>query len=127
MEFEEALKAELSTISELNNQVFPLNATEGTKAPYIVYVSSEGIQERTLDGYVRSREVDCEIHILHDKYFSLKDLTRQVISIIDSFQQRFIGGSTDVYVQASTYQKVNEMYLPDLLQYLCVLELTVRL
>jgi hypothetical protein len=127
MNFEEALVSELVGITDLINKIFPLNATEGIKPPYIVYVSSEGEQERTLDGYVISKEVNCELHILNDSYFGLKDITKQVISLIDTFQRRTIGGDGGVYVQSCTYEKVHEQYVPELLQCLCILEMKVRI
>lgn len=127
MNFEESLYNELLSITDLANNVFPLNAPTDTKPPYLVYVSSEGVQERTLDGYLSVRETTCELHILHDKYSSLKDLTRQVISLIDTFQRRTIGGTGGVYVQSATYEKVHEMFVPELIQCLCVLEMKVRI
>lgn len=127
MTFEESLYNELLTITGFNGNIFPLNAETDTKTPYLVYVSSEGEQERTLDGYVISKEITCELHILHDKYSSLKDLTRQVISLIDTFQRRTIGGTGGVYVQSATYEKVHEMFVPELIQCLCVLEMKVRI
>jgi hypothetical protein len=127
MNFEEALYIELNAITALNGNIFPLNADTDTKPPYLVYVSSEGEQERTLDGYVISKEVKCELHILNDTYFGLKDLTKQVISLIDTFQRRTIGGAGGVYIQSATYEKVHEQYVPELLQCLCILEMKVRI
>jgi hypothetical protein len=127
MTFEESLYNELATITDLNGEIYPLNADTDTKPPYLVYVSSEGEQERTLDGYVISKEITCELHILHDEYSSLKGLTRQVISLIDTFQRRIIGGSGGVYVQGATYENVHEQFVPELIQYLCILEIKVRI
>ncbi|WEG14004.1 hypothetical protein PU629_06445 [Pullulanibacillus sp. KACC 23026] len=127
MDFEDALKSELATIPDLTNRIFPLTGPEGQSAPYVVYALTDDVQERTLDGYIFYREITCELHILHSKYFSLSDLKRQITSLIDSFQRRVIGGDNGLFVQSATYEKVNEMYLPDLLQYLCVLEMKVSL
>jgi hypothetical protein len=46
MNFEEALRNELNSIPQIANKIFPLAATEGVKTPYLVYISSEGVQEK---------------------------------------------------------------------------------
>lgn len=127
MNFEEALRNELSSIPQLTNKIFPLAATEGVKTPYLVYVSSEGVQEKYLEGYAGSKEVDCELHILSDSYSSLKDITRQVNAKIVSFQERVIGGDNGVWIQDVTYEKVTEQYIDQLFQYLCIVNIRVRL
>ena len=127
MNFEEALDNELSGIPQLTNKIFPLAATEGVKTPYLVYVSSEGVQEKYLSGYAGNKEVDCELHILNDGYAGLKDITRQVIDKVISFQDRVIGGDNGVWIQDVTYERVTEQYIPELYQYLCVLSITVRI
>jgi hypothetical protein len=127
MYFEEALKIELENITELNNKVYPLAATEGVITPYLVYVSSEGVQEKYLEGYAGSKEVDCELHILSDSYPGLKDITRQVIAKVVTFQGRVIGGDNGVWIQDVTYERVTEQYIDQLFQYLCVISIRVRL
>lgn len=124
MTFEEALKAELITISELTN-VFPLNAPEGTQTPYLVYVTDNGIPDRTLDGNLITKEIECELHILHNSYPNLRNLTSQIGSLLDTFQQRVIGDG--FFVQSTVYDKITEQYIPELLQYLCILNLTIRI
>jgi hypothetical protein len=120
MNFEEALRAELSTITELTNKVFPLNATEGIKAPYIIYVSTEGIQDKTLQGYLASKEIECEINILHDSYVNLKSLTKQVLAKIIAFQGRIIGDNGP-FIQNVTYEKPVELYESLVFLYRCVI------
>jgi len=127
MNFEEALRNELSSISQLTNKIFPLAATEGVKTPYLVYVSSEGVQDKFLDGYRGSKEVDCELHILSDSYSGLKDITKQVITQVISFQDRVIGGTDGVWIQDVTYERVTEQYIDQLFQYLSVINVKVRI
>jgi hypothetical protein len=127
MYFEEALKTELMSIDGLNNKVFPLTAIEGVETPYLVYISSEGLQEKYFDGYSGSKEVQAELHILSDEYPSLKDMTRQVISIVLSFQNRVIGGTDGVMVYDVSYEKPTEQFIPELLQFLSVIPISVRI
>src|SRR5689334_14622596 len=123
MNFEQALQIELNSITGIADKIFPLVATEGVKTPYLVYVSSEGVPEKYLDGYEGAKEVECELHILNDSYSGLKDVTRQVISKIVKFQQSIIGGDGGVWVQNVTYSVGKEEYIDQLFQYLCVVSL----
>lgn len=91
MNFEEALVEELSSIEGLNDKVFPLNATEGTNPPFIIYVSSEGEQDQTLTGYTDTKALTCEIHLIAETYSELKSLIKLVIAKLQTFFARAIG------------------------------------
>ena len=108
MNFEEALTYELETITELDEKVFPVSAAEGIRAPFLIYVSSEGVQDNTLDGYLTSKEVECEIHVVHNSYKKMKDLTREVISKLQTFYGRSIG-IDGVFIKSLTYDKPTEV------------------
>ncbi|KQL54511.1 hypothetical protein AN964_14065 [Heyndrickxia shackletonii] len=125
MDFEEALRAELVTIDGLSNKVFPLNATEGTKPPYIIYVSSEGIQDKTLDGYQSNKEAPCEINIVHNSYENLKSMTKQVLDKIVSFEGRVIG-KDGPFIQELSYDKPIELYENEISAYRSVINFTVN-
>ena len=127
MNFEEALRNELSSITQITNKVFPLAATEGVKTPYLVYVSNEGVPEKCLTGYFGPKEVNGELHILNDTYSGLKDITKQVISKVESFQNRVIGGTGGVLIQDVSYEKPVEQYIDQLFQYLSIIPFTVRI
>lgn len=129
MYFEESLRIELMAIEGLENKVYPLTASEGTNPPYVVYTSSEGVFEKTLDGgYITgTKEIECEIHILTGSYSNLKTLSREVITKITSFQGRVIGGLDGVRIVDVEYDNPHEEYIEDLQEYLCVLTLTVKL
>jgi hypothetical protein len=127
MYFEEALVVELGSISGLSNKVFPITAIEGTVAPYVVYVSSEGVAEKDLEGYDLLREIDCEIHIVSNSYAEMKSLTRSVISTIQSFQGRVIGGTDGVMIYDVTLDNPHEQWNNDLFQYICILPITVKI
>ncbi len=125
MTFEEALRAELSSVKGLKNKVFPLNSKEGTKAPYIVYISSEGILDKTFNGFLNTKEVDCEINIIHKSYGEMKDLSRIVLEKIITFPGRYIGGYGP-YIQNLTYEKPIELYENEVSLYRCVIDLKVK-
>jgi hypothetical protein len=134
MNFEEALKGELISASQdlkeitdngVIDKVFPLNAPEGIKPPFIVYVSSEGIPDKTLQGYLNSKQVVCEIHILHGSYSDIKSLTKLVLEKIRSFQDRIIG-QDGPFIQNVTYDTPTEVYEKEVYLYRSSFDLTVK-
>lgn len=125
MSFEEALREELSSISGLTNKVYPLKAKQGVEAPYLIYVSSEGVKTKSLQGYLPSKEVECELNIVSDSYSGLKNITKQVIAQIVSFQGRQIGSNGPV-IQNVTYERPVELYENEVNRYRSVIDLTVR-
>jgi hypothetical protein len=127
MNFEEALRAELGAITAITNKIYPLNATEGTVAPYIIYVSSEGVLDRGLDGFYATREIECEINVIHTTYSKLKSLTKDVIALLLTFQNRVIGGTGGVYCKSIWYEKPVELYENEVNLYRSVFDIKIRI
>jgi hypothetical protein len=98
MSLEAAMREELTAISGLTNKIFPVSAPENTATPYLVYLSSEGVNDRTLSGFLSSKTVSVELNILSDTYESLKTITSGVIQRLQSFAGRTIG-TAGPYVQ----------------------------
>jgi hypothetical protein len=127
MDFEQALKIELGSITGLTNKVFPLNVTEGVKAPFIVYESSDGIQEKTLTGFAPYKDINLALYIVANSYSDMKAYSNAVIAKLQSFLGRFIGGSSDVYIRDVDYNKVDEEYFQDLFLYQTTIEATITI
>jgi hypothetical protein len=125
MNFEEALVSELSALTELQNKVFPISASEGTKPPFIIYVSSEGIQDKTLDGYLTSKELDCEIHVIHRNYSNMKSLTKEVLSKLQTFYGRAIG-IDGPFIKSLSYEKPTEVHEKEVGFYRSSFDINVR-
>lgn len=112
MEFEPALAQELKTIAVLGNRVYPLTAPEanaGQGIPYLIYGSSQGLRDKTLGGYLDSKEVRAELNIIASRYADMKAITKQVIALLISFEQRVIG-TGGPFIQELTYQMPVEIY-----------------
>jgi hypothetical protein len=120
MDFEQALTVELKTIQGFN-KVSPQMVEQGTKAPYLFYLSSEGVFDKSLDGYLDSKELECEINVVTDKYSELKPLVRLVIDKLISFQGRAIGNS-EIFIQNFTYEKPVELYEKEVNQFRCLID-----
>ena len=124
MDFEPALVQELKTISALQNRIYPLEAPEATAGngvPYLIYGSSEGLRDKTLGGYLDSKEVRAELNIIAARYSDMKAITKQVVALLISFEGRQIG-TNGPFIGELTYQAPVEIYesQPDL--YRCVVE-----
>lgn len=109
MDFEQSLAYELQAITGLEGKVFPQQAQEDTKPPFVVYVSSEGEPIRSLAGATDMTELTCEVHVITETYEDLKSFTRMVLDRIESFFQRPIGRE-GVYIKSVSYtEPVEEM------------------
>jgi hypothetical protein len=122
--FEEALEEELQAIPELVGKVFPLDAT-GFKPPYVVYLSSEGLQDKTLEGYLQSKGINGELNILTHTYKGLKPLTSAVISKLVSFERRVVGANGP-YIKSINYEEPVELYEQEVGWYRCNISFTIR-
>ncbi|WP_336772302.1 tail completion protein gp17 [Paenibacillus sp. MMO-58] len=121
MTFEPALVAELSAVPELQGKIFPLSAN-GAPAPYLVYVSSEGLPSKGLDGYGSGKNVTVMLNIMSDTYSGLKTITANVLAILHTFEKRKIGEGGP-FIQELTHQEPVEGYEPLPKLYRCVIEL----
>jgi hypothetical protein len=127
LDFEQALYIELTSVTGIG-EVFPLNVIEGTKAPYCVYESSIGMEEKTLDGYTSSMEMDCTLYIIQSSYAELKQVSRNVLDLLKSFQSRKIGDPDDgVMVYDFSYENIKELYDPETFLYQNTIGFTVRI
>lgn len=109
MRFEEALAYEIELIPALTNKVFPLVVTEGKSAPYVAYMSNEGLKLKTLTGYINSKSISAEVSIVAKTYTEMKQLTSLVSDAIIGFQSRFIGDGT-LFVQDVIFSEPQEGY-----------------
>jgi len=124
VEFEPALVQELKIIPALGNRIYPLDAPEATAGngvPYLIYGSSEGLRDKTLGGYLDSKEVRAELNIIAARYADMKSITKQVIAILLSFEGRQIG-SGGPFIDELVYQSPVEIYENQPNLYRCVVE-----
>ena len=124
MSFETGLREELMEISGLSNKVFPLIAPEGTDSPYLVYRSSEGVNDKTLTGFLASKSVSGEVDVVCSSYGEMKQITSGVIQHLQSFVGRTIGTS-GILVKDIMVGEPLEMYETQVNMFRCNIEFTV--
>lgn len=126
MDFEQALFTELTSVPGIG-KVFPLIVPEGFKAPFTVYESSDGVEDKTLDGYVVTKEIHGSIYVVQSSYSAVKSVSRAVIGLLKTFQSRIIGGDGGLLVYDVTYETIGEIYDSELLLYQTTIGFTIRI
>lgn len=107
MTLEGLLVQKLNTITELNNNIYPLCVPESVPAPYIAYVQAGGEHGKDLDGYNSYDECHYEINILSEKYSQLKILEKKVYTVLNDL----IGEQLDnQLIQDIDISSPNEQY-----------------
>lgn len=105
---EKALRYELNKIPELTNKIFPTNAPEGQKAPYLVYMTRKR-SLKDLEGHTKDREVYVMLNILCSSYLQMKELAKKVEELVIAFPLRNIG-KDGLYIQDITLDDITEIY-----------------
>jgi hypothetical protein len=123
MSFEKALVEEIEKVIP---NVFPLVAPEGTPTPYCVYVSSYGEREYTLSGYIASREIEVEIHVVGKTYAEMKPYMNGIIDKLITFEGKKMG-TAQLSVQSVQYDKPHEMSDPETYEAHSFTDFTFRL
>lgn len=105
---EKALRYELNKVSELENKIFPMNAPEGKKPPYLVYITRKK-PLKDLDGVTEDRECYLILNILCSSYLEMKDITKKIEDIIIKFPLKSIGNE-NLYIQDIDITDISESY-----------------
>lgn len=105
---EKALRYELNKVSELENKIFPMNAPEGQKPPYLVYITRKN-PLKDLDGVTEDRECYLILNILCSSYSQMKDITKKIENIIIKFPLKSIG-KENLYIQDIDITDISESY-----------------
>lgn len=105
---EKALRYELNKISELENKVFPTNAPEGKKSPYLVYITSKKTA-KDLDGVTKDRECYVMLNTLCNSYSQMKYIVKKIEDIVINLPLSNIG-EDNLYIQDIDITDISEIY-----------------
>jgi hypothetical protein len=109
MNFEQALVVEFGSIPTLNGRVFPLFTGEGIEPPFLIYVSSSGRHDTTLNEFLPTKEINLEIHVVGRNYGEMKTLINQVLDKILTFRNRVIGNAGP-FIKMVGYEQPTELF-----------------
>jgi hypothetical protein len=93
-------------IPELSGRVYPAFALDpNTPAPYVAYVSSEGLVVRTLSGPTSSRQLDIELNVIVIGYAAMRGLSKAVTDVLES-----LSGTTSgtILIEEITYERQSD-------------------
>ena len=108
---ETALRYELvQAIPELNNQIFPTNAPEGAKGPYLVYARLTTDETKTLEGYTGSGTITYMFSIMAKKYSDVVDMRNKVKELLLSLPKTWIGKDSSIFVEDLSINNITEQY-----------------
>lgn len=112
---EKALRYELiQVIPELNNQIYPTNAPEGSTKPYLVYARISTNKSKTLDGYTNSQDLTYMFSIMATRYSDMIDLRNKVEELLLSLPKRNIGSDGSIFVQDLDINNIDETWESEL-------------
>lgn len=118
MTFEEILRSELITVTNLNNKVYPLVAPKNEDAPFLVYRKGNTAFSKTLDGIELKYDSTYSIVVLAKTYASLQQLESDVIDKLISFIERNISGllirNVTVSINGNDYVEELDWYRSDI-------------
>lgn len=118
------MRFELNEIPEIHNKIFPTNAPEGEKAPYLVYFKYDYNPLKTFEGIKRNVESAYLLNILCSSYEQLHGLTKKVKEHVMTFPLRTIG-TENIYVQDINIRNVAETYENELKLYRSIIDIEI--
>ena len=105
---ETALRLEINTnIPDLKNQIYPTNAPEGSKGPYLVYSRITTRKIKTLQGLIGKEYLSYMFSIMATRYGDMKRITKQVEDLLISLPGQQIG---DFYIEDLDINNIHEVY-----------------
>lgn len=108
---ETALRLELiQAIPELNNQIYPTNAPEGSQGPYLVYARISTDKTKTLEGYENKGAISYMYSIMATKYSDMVRVRQQVEKLLLSLPGNSIGKDSSFFIEDLNINNIDEQY-----------------
>lgn len=105
---ETALRLEINTnIPDLKDKIYPTNAPEGSKGPYLVYSRITTRKIKTLQGLIGKEYLSYMFSIMATRYGDMKRITKQVENLLISLPGQQIG---DFYIEDLDINNIHEVY-----------------
>lgn len=105
---ETALRLKINTnIPDLKDQIYPTNAPEGSKGPYLVYSRITTRKIKTLQGLIGKEYLSYMFSIMATRYGDMKRIAKQVENLLISLPGQQIG---DFYIEDLDINNIHEVY-----------------
>lgn len=108
---EVALRSKLvQEIPELVDQIYPTNAPEGSKGPYLVYTRINTNKIKTLEGLTGKEYLSFMFSIMATRYSDMVTVRKKVEDLLLSLPKRYIGSDNSIYVEDLDINDITEQY-----------------
>lgn len=108
---ESALRYELvQAIPELKGNIYPTNAPEGAKGPYLVYTRINTRRLKTFEGYTGNQELSYMFSIMAKRYADMKSMRDKVEQALLSLPKKYIGADNSIFVEDIDINNITEQY-----------------
>jgi hypothetical protein len=105
---EAALRNKLiQEIPELENQIYPTNAPETYKKPYLVYTRISTEKIKTLEGFMGKEYLSFMFSVMATKYGDMKELTKKIENLLESLPNSELGS---FFIEDIDISNVHEVY-----------------
>ena len=105
---ETALRYEIEkAIPDLKDNIFPTNAPEGSKGPYLVYARISTKKTKTLEGIQNKEHLSFMFSIMATRYGDMKKITKKVEDLLISLPGTTMG---NFYIEDIDINNVTEQY-----------------
>lgn len=107
---EKALRYELEqAIPELIGNIYPTNAPESSKRPYLVYARITTRHVKTLDGYTGKHALGFMFNVMASKYADMKALAEKVEAFLIALPRTNIG-ENNLQIEDLEINNISEAY-----------------
>ena len=105
---EAALRNKLiQEIPELENQIYPTNAPETYKKPYLVYTRISTEKIKTLEGFTGKEYLSFMFSVMATKYGDMKELTKKIENLLESLPNSELGS---FFIEDLDINNIHEVY-----------------
>lgn len=115
------LVKELNKITTLKDKIYPTNAPQGTKGPYLVYMVKLR-ENKDLDGYNGSKEADVMLNIMTASYSEMVALTKEVEDLVKNLINKKL---EKIYVEDINLDNTSDVFENELLVYRGIVPFTM--
>jgi len=96
-----------NNIPELEGEIYPTNAPEGSQKPFLVYARINTKKVKTLEGLTGKEYLSYMFSVMATKYKDMKSLTKKVEDLLASLPGQTIG---NYYIEDIDINNVTEQY-----------------
>ena len=100
----------LQVVPELTGALYPTNAPESSKKPYLVYTRINTKRTKTLSGYTDKQALSYLFSVMATKYEDMKALAAKVEAFLIALPNTNIGEGDPIYVEDLEINNISEVY-----------------